>query len=93
MTTLVKQTSESRMYKMDFRRSLASGDSIASVSSVVSTPATVTIGSSFVSGGNVVEFRVSGGVSGESYNISVVVVTVGGDTIEGDGLLIVEDTI
>jgi hypothetical protein len=92
MTTLVKQPSESRLYKMDFKRSLDSEDKIMSVASVVATPSTVVIGEA-VSDDRHVSFRVSGGTSGESYNITVVVITSKGETIEGDGLLIVKETI
>jgi len=90
MTTLVKQPLESRTYHMDFKRSLGREDSIASVESVSSIPPTLSIGEP-TQNGKSVSFLVSGGNNGESFNISVVITTQKGDTIEGDGVLVVSE--
>lgn len=90
MTTLVKQPSEVRTYRMDFRRSLDRDDFISGVLSVSVTPGTITVDNPS-SAEKTVSFRVSGGIDGESYNIKVIVSTSLGQTIEGDGLLVVRE--
>jgi hypothetical protein len=75
---------------MDFKRSLGREDSIASVESVSSIPPTLSIGEP-TQNGKSVSFLVSGGNNGESFNISVVITTQKGDTIEGDGVLVVSE--
>lgn len=90
MTTLVKQPSEIRTYKMDFRRSLDRDDLISGVVSVSAYPDSITVDNPS-SSDKTVSFRVSGGNDGESYNIRVIVSTSLGQTIEGDGLLVVRE--
>jgi hypothetical protein len=87
--THIKQPSESRVYAIDFRNLLAAGDTCKTVSSLAVSPAGVTLGTGAASG-TFVRFRASGGTAGVTYQITAVVVTTNGDTLEGDGLLAVE---
>lgn len=88
--TCVKQPSESRGYSINFVNLLASGDSLASVISVSASPAGLTLGSASTSGTSV-QFTISGGAAGVSYRIEAIVTTTLGETIEGDGVLVVAD--
>jgi hypothetical protein len=99
-TYLTKRTAETRLYVMDFSElpELASG-SLASVTSVVSTPLTVgaanlTIGTFAVgSNGKTATVWISGGDNGASYKIAFTVTVAGsGPTVlEEFGYLLVED--
>jgi hypothetical protein len=91
MTVLIKQPSESRVYAVNFRNLLATGDSITAVTSVTASPtAELTFGTAVISSPRV-KFRVEDGVAGTSYKITVVVTTTSGDTLKGDGDLEVSD--
>jgi hypothetical protein len=87
---LSKQPSESRLYAIDFVNLLATGETISSVTSVVGTPSGLTIGSPTISGTQVL-FRVSGGVEGVLYSIVALIRTSLSNTLEGDGILEVEN--
>jgi len=88
---LVKQPTETRAYAIDFVNLLASGDSLASVTSgPTSTPTGLTFGSTAISGTQV-QFTIAGGTAGTSYRVEVIVTTANGEIIEGDGDLIVAD--
>lgn len=86
--THIKQPSESRVYAIDFRNLLASGDSCKTVSSLTVDPAGIALGNSTASG-TFVRFRCAEGTDGVTYKITCVVTTTNGDTLEGDGLLAV----
>ena len=92
MATLIKQPSETKIYQIDFTNLLDTGDSIASVTSVLEeTTEDLTIGTdSIVS--KAVQFSVDGGVDGTTYHLEAIVVTTNGETLEGDGYLFVTDT-
>ena len=90
-TVYIKQPSETKEYAIDFANLLATGDSLAAVTSVTGTPSGLTItGESIV--GTTVAFTVAGGADGVTYTIEVIATTTNGETLEGDGYLVVTDT-
>lgn len=90
--TLIKQPNESRLYSMDFSANLASGETISSITSVTPEPTGPTISSEAVSSdGKSANFRIAGGTDGESYKITVIVVTSSSNTLEDEGILLVKD--
>jgi len=88
--TLNKQPSESRVYAMDFSAKMDATDSVASVSSITVLPATLTYTTPTPSGKSVV-MRLSGGVDNTQYKVTVIIVTTLGNTLEGEGFLLVKD--
>ena len=89
--SLVKQPAENRLYSMEFAPLLAHGETIASVSSVVSSPAGLTaVGAPAVSTTQAQQ-RFSGGTAGVTYKVTFVVVTSASNTLEGEGNLVVRD--
>lgn len=86
-----KQPSESRLYDIDFAPLLATGDTIGAVTSVTGTPSGLTIGSAAISS-PLIQFRVSSGLDGILYKITAIITTTGGDTLETEGRLRVEDS-
>jgi len=91
MTTRTKQPTEILTYAMDFVDLLCSGDDLASVTSITSSPTGLTISAGSISGTEV-QFNISGGTDDTTYHIEVIVVTTGAETLEGDGYLFVTDT-
>jgi hypothetical protein len=92
---VVKQPSEVRQYTMDFANTLATGETISTITSVSielrgGGLSDVTVYNEAVSGDTIV-FWVSGGTDGQTHRIEIVVVTNVGQTIEGDGLLSIRD--
>ena len=94
-TILYKQSSETRIYNMDFTNLLGTA-TISSITSVASelrgggVSTSLTLGSSSIVGSSKqVQFSIAGGVHKNTYRIEVVVVTSDGQTLEGDGLLMV----
>jgi predicted alpha/beta superfamily hydrolase len=95
-TTFEKQPWEERQLEFDSSRSLATGDSLASVVSVDVLLEGI-VQSSMVSGsptfvGNKVYQRVKGGDDGVEYSIRVRILTTNGDKIEDEITLQVVDT-
>ncbi len=88
--TLTKQPTESRVYTMDFSNNMDDAESLASVTSVTSAPTGLTVGTATAIG-KLVAFRLSSGTSNTSYKITVVTVTSMGNTLEGQGFLMVKD--
>ena len=90
--TLTKQPGDNRLYDMEFAGLLVQDDTLASVSSLTVSPdptsPALTVGSATVSGTRA-QFRISGGKAEVRYKITLVVLTVGGDTLEGEGYLFV----
>lgn len=95
LQTLTKQPSENRLYEMKFDALLGPDETIESILSVEVVPSVV---------GSVVNFidapiislksifqRIKGGQARVSYKITFVVFTTDGNTIEGEGRLIVTD--
>ncbi len=91
MGVFVKQPSEVKAYAIDFANLLAEGDSLASITSVTGTPAGLAISSKSILGTKVF-FEVAGGADGLTYTIEAIAVTTNGETLEGDGYLVVTDT-
>lgn len=89
---LEKQPTESELFNFVFP-SLAEGESITSIVSLVFTPATTPVltlsGQSFA--GNTVQVRIAGGLTGTVYKGTIVVGTSAGNTIEGDVKLYVKE--
>ncbi len=88
---LTKQPSESKRYDIDFTPLLATGDVINAVTSVTGSPDGLTIGSASISS-PLIQFRVSSGLDGVLYKITAIITTTGGDTLETEGRLRVEDS-
>lgn len=94
---IVKQPSEVRRYSMDFSNLLSTGELITSISSVTSElrgggVSNLTVYNEVKSSDSLsVQFWVSGGTNNSTYRIEITVVTSGGETIEGDGLISVRD--
>ncbi len=87
---LTKQPSESRLYDIDFAPLLATSDTVSAVSSVIESPSGLTIGAASISS-PLIQFRVSGGADGVLYQITAKVTTTGGDTLETEARLRVEE--
>lgn len=96
LLTLIKQPITNRRFTMDFSALLLNAGlaSVVSVSSRrlnrVAGAASVVLGAATISGSSVT-FQIGGGTSGEAYKITVVVVDTVGNTLEGDGLLLVKE--
>ena len=94
---LIKQPGESRLLDMDFGADMRKGDTVQSVTSSVAAnlgnvqDSTDVQLSEAVISGSMVQVRVSAGQHLENYKITHVIVTAGGDTLEGDGMLCVRD--
>lgn len=85
---LVKQPSESRLYKMRFTGllpDLAAGEVITGITSLVATAGITVSGSSFSD--TYVQFRAAGGTAGVVYTVTAVVTTSFGNTVEGEMLI------
>lgn len=82
---LEKYVNEGITYTVDMSgvATLASGDTIASVSSVTPNPSGLTVSNISTDNVSKVQFKASGGTSGTTYDITVTVATAGGDSIEG----------
>lgn len=83
---IVKRPAESGDYSMDFRRTLKTGVTIASVVSVSASPAGITVGSGAASGTSIV-FSLSGGTDGADYEITGRCIDSTGHTHEDDILI------
>jgi hypothetical protein len=84
-----KQPWEKRKLEFDFTLSLATGDSVASVSGATMWSGTTDVSSEMISGdpsisSNKVYVTVYGGTDGTTYNLRLRVVTTNGDQIEDD---------
>lgn len=97
---LDKAPADDRNYTIDFVNVLASGDSMASVSSLTQTvnanrsggtPASLTLGSPTIVG-TTVAFEVSGGTANVDYLLTATVLTTLGATLVGPGILRVAST-
>lgn len=78
---------------MDFSALLASGETITSVVSVVKDKTTapdLVIGAPAFSG-SVAQFRLSVGKADTKYKVTVIVGTSAGNTLEGEGIVQLED--
>jgi hypothetical protein len=90
---LVKQPAESRLYSMDFRHLMTSAETISTIASTTVSPTTLSpllIASSAISGQKV-QLRLTGGLDGTEYKVTVRITTSSSNTLEGEGDLEVTD--
>ena len=89
-----KQPADNRLYDMDFAALLGAGETIAGVTSVTidntTTTPPVTVGATSYSG-TVAQVRLSAGLTGTRYKVTIVVTTSLSNTLEGEGWLQVEN--
>lgn len=86
--SLTKQPAENRLYSMNFSPFLAAGETIASVTSVVASPTGLTlVGPATFSDAQAFQ-RISGGVAGNTYKVTFLVLTTLANTLEGEGNLV-----
>lgn len=95
-TTWTKQPWEERLLEFDATDSLATGDSLASISGITVWEGTTEKTSTMISGapsisGDKVYARLVGGTDGHSYWVRIRLVTVNGDKIEDDLRLLVRN--
>lgn len=91
--TVIKQPSESRLYTMEFAALLGVGESLSTVVSVVVDKVTVpvlSVANTAVSG-STLTFRLAAGLGGTRYKVTGIVTTSAGNTLEGEGIVQVED--
>lgn len=91
--TVTKQPNESRLYTMEFSALLGSGETLSTVVSVAIDKVTIpplTKADEAVSGTQLT-FRLAGGKAGTKYKVTGLVTTSGANTIEGEGIVQVED--
>ena len=91
MSVLQKQPSDALILFIEFEEMLATGDSLAAITSVVEATGTITIASTSITGTKV-RGTYSGGVDGAIYHIVATVTTVNGETLEADVYLYVVET-
>lgn len=90
---LDKTVDESILFDCNLSRRMRAADTIASVTSVEADNRGLVSGSDDVSvgegtsSGTTAQVRVSGGTADEEYIITFTVLTAGGDTVTGSGLL------
>jgi len=89
--TLFKQPSESRLYNFLFGANIKSdaGEAISQTPTIAIAPVTtppLTAGSATYAG-SVAQFRLSGGLAGTLYKVTVSVTTSAGNTLEDEGKL------
>lgn len=89
--TLVKQPSESRLYGINFSAQLASGETISSITSVAALPTGLTLSAQSISAdAKSALVRIAGGTAAASHKVTAVVVTSAGNTLEGEGILLIK---
>lgn len=83
-----KQPAESRLYDFNFAQKLASGETISTIVSAVSSPSGLTVGTTSIVGSKV-RVRLSAGTTAVMYKITVTVTTSGSNTLETEANLFV----
>lgn len=99
MDTFVKQPAEAIRYTTDFSERLADGDTVASVaySGIANTQGTVsgdavpTLSDEQIDSSVGVRHLIAGGLSGQTYKVTVRVATTLGETLEHEYRLKVKD--
>jgi hypothetical protein len=76
---------------MDFSALLARGETLASVTSAVATPAGLTLSGPATVSGVLAQQRILGGTTNVEYKVTFVVLTSAGNILEGEGYLQVKD--
>lgn len=96
LPAVIKQPNENRIYTFDFS-ALLGLNTISSVTSVVQDNQNLVSGStalsltSITNSDNKVQVRISSGTDKEHYKLTALVLDTGGNTLEGDGMMFVED--
>jgi hypothetical protein len=90
-SSLIKQPAESRLYTMDFAANMDEGETISGVTSVAATPSGLTLSGPATFSDTRAFQRIAGGTAGVSYKVTFLVTTSAGNTLEGEGLLLVRD--
>lgn len=95
---LTKQPWENILFDMQLSDRMRSGDTITSVDSVsftnmgqIAGSTDIALGSPVHDSGTLAQVRIDAGQDGENYRVTFRVLTTGGDSIEGDGMLYVRD--
>jgi hypothetical protein len=95
LPVLNKQPGESVRFNLPAGDRMRTGDTIASVDSVTAAAVDAGSGTVTVSGevadGTDVQATYAGGTDGEKYKVEATITTTGGDTIEVDAMLYVND--
>ena len=101
--TLRKQPAESRLFDMDFSPRIATGEVLIGTPTVTEKTIDQTTGAKTVSSDltigtatillQVAQARISAGLDGVLYEVTFVVSTSLGNTVEAEGLLLVQDTV
>ena len=95
LLVLTKQPYEERVLEIDLVDVLASGDTVASVTSLAAAVVSPGVGAvtitSPVASGTKVQGKYTGGTDTENYRITLRVATTNGDKVEGDAMLYVRD--
>lgn len=91
--TAIKQPSESRLFTMEFAALLGTGESLSTVVTVVVDKVTVPVlvVSNTAVSGSTLTFRLAAGLGGTRYKVTGIVTTSAGNTLEGEGIIQVED--
>lgn len=101
--TLRKQPAESRLYDMDFSPRIATGEDLSGTPTVtektidqstgVKTSSTdLTFGTATILL-QAAQVRIAGGLDGVLYEVTFLASTTLGNTVEAEGLLLVQDTV
>lgn len=99
LPVLLKQPAEERLLDISFVNKLRETDTINSITGITQTKMGIVSGSTDLTigipqknaAGTKVQARYSAGTDGEHYKLEAIVITVGGDTLENDVMLYVED--
>lgn len=88
---LTKQPAESLLFDMDFSDDMLAGDTIASIDSITITPSGTLTKSGEVASGQIAQAMFHDGADGVRYKVRFQVTTTLGETLEGDGELLVAE--
>lgn len=86
VTTLKKQPGETRLLGMSFKNKLSNGETITGFTSSISTPVGLTLDQHSLGDGTA-NILYSGGITGKTYKITIIVNTSEGQILENDGFL------
>ena len=101
--TLTKQPSESRLYDMDFSPRIAAAENLTGTPVVTEKTVDQDTGAKTVSSdltigiptssGQIAQVRISGGLDGVLYEVTFKASTTLSNSVEAEGLMLVQDTI
>ena len=81
---LIKYSTESLLFDMDFLLRSEPDETITNVVSVVTTPVNLVSGFATINW-KTIQFRLDGGTPGSIYTVNAIVTTSKGNTLEGSG--------